>query len=123
MPRRATPSLTVNPDTFPAVDIAGFPPPFDSVLGHGLGLRLKGVDCPELRGSCERERKLAAQAKEVTAGLLVGKAVTLENISKDKYFRLGADVIDENGQNVAGTLIEMGLGVPYDGGKKSHSWC
>ena len=105
------------------MNIAGFPPPFDSVLGRGLGLRLKGVDSPELRGECERERKLAEKAKEMTAGMLVGKAVTLEDISKDKYFRLNAVVIDENGVNVAEALIAKGLAVPYDGGKKSHSWC
>jgi len=86
-----------------------------------LSLRL--VDCPELRGSCERERNLATEAKKITTGLMVDRGVTLENISKDKYFRLNADVYDENGSSVAATLIEMGLGVPYDGGKKTKDWC
>ena len=44
-------------------------------------------DCPEIRGQCEAERELATEAKEATTKLVVGKKVTMDSISKDKYFR------------------------------------
>ena len=39
-----------------------------------------------------------------------------------KYFRIAADVIVD-GENLADMLIEAGMAVRYDGGKKTHKWC
>ena len=37
-------------------------------------------------------------------------------------FRIAADVIVD-GENLADILIETGVAVRYDGGKKAHKWC
>ena len=39
-----------------------------------------------------------------------------------KYFRIAADVIVD-GENLADVLVEAGMAVRYDGGKKTHKWC
>ena len=37
-------------------------------------------------------------------------------------FRIAADVIVD-GESLADVLIEAGMAVRYDGGKKTHKWC
>jgi endonuclease YncB( thermonuclease family) len=41
------------------ISIPGLP----SVFGEKLGLRLMGIDTPEMQGKCDQERALAKQAK------------------------------------------------------------
>jgi len=48
--------------------------------------------------------------------------ITLKNMERGKYFRIAADVIVD-GENFADVLIEAGMPVKYDGGKKTHKWC
>ena len=43
--------------------------------------------------------------------------ITLKNMERGKYFRIAADVIVD-GENLADVLIEAGMPVKYDGGKK-----
>ena len=44
------------------------------------------------------------------------------NIKRGKYFRIAADVIVD-GESLADVLIEAGVAIKYDGGKKIHKWC
>jgi micrococcal nuclease len=39
-----------------------------------------------------------------------------------KYFRIAADIIID-GESLADMLIEAGMAIKYDGGKKSDKWC
>jgi len=51
-----------------------------------------------------------------------GKVIILENIHRGKYFRIITDVYID-GKNLAESLIEAGLGVPYYGKTKTKIWC
>jgi len=50
------------------------------------------------------------------------ETIDLKNIERGKYFRIVADVFVD-GESLADELIEAGIAVPYDGGKKTHNWC
>ena len=48
--------------------------------------------------------------------------ITLKNMERGKYFRIAADVFVD-GENLANVLIEAGMAISYDGGKKTYKWC
>lgn len=104
-------------DTFSA-NIAGWPP----VAGYRIGVRVAGVDTPEMIGSCPCETAMAKDARTFTLNKLrQASEVRLVNIRRDKYFRILADVwID--GESLAQELIDEGYARPYAGGKK-QGWC
>ena len=83
-------------------------------------VRVDGVDTPELRGKCRREKKLAQEAKAFVQSL--GKHVRLMNVRYGKYAgRVVARVlVGEN--DLAEMLIARGLGRPYSGGRR-EGWC
>ncbi|MEW5251765.1 thermonuclease family protein [Microbulbifer discodermiae] len=63
------------------------------IVGKLIGVRVKGVDTPELRGKCQAEKELARKAKQFTATVFHGaQEVRLEEIERVKYFRLLAEV-------------------------------
>ncbi|WP_353981673.1 thermonuclease family protein [Salinicola endophyticus] len=104
-------------DTFRA-DIDGCPP----IIGERVPIRVRGVDTPEMRGHCEREKRLARQAKQFTVATLRGaQHIELKEIDRGKYFRLVAKVVAD-GQDLATALIAAGLGRPYQGGTR-QGWC
>jgi endonuclease YncB( thermonuclease family) len=98
------------------------------LFGKEIGVRLKGINTPEMTSRCPTpEQRVAEKAKAVAAKSLVeamvaaGKRVTLTNLERDKYFRILATVqIDD--RDVGTALIEQGLADPYTGGTKV-SWC
>lgn len=100
------------------VDIYGYP----SVVGSKIGVRVAGIDTPEIHGKCVAEKKLAVKAKSYVATVVgKGKSVVLKNVQRDKYFRLLADVYVD-GISISELMISNGMARPYDGGTKS-SWC
>lgn len=104
-------------DTFFA-NIKDWPP----IVGEHIGVRVNGVDTPEMKGDCDQEIKLARKAKQFTAGFLrSAKKVELRRISRDKYFRIDAEVYGD-GKSLAIELIKNGLGYEYRGDTKK-SWC
>lgn len=48
-------------DTF-RVNIEGFPP----IVGEHIPIRINGIDTPELRGKCDKEKQQARLAKQFT---------------------------------------------------------
>jgi len=105
-------------DTFRA-NIPDYPP----IIGQHMGIRINGVDTPEMRGKCEQERMLARKAKQYTVTKLhSAKAIELRNMQRGKYFRIVAEVYAD-GQSVGDGLVREGLAVVYDGGKKVKDWC
>ena len=105
-------------DTFRA-NIVGL----HSLIGERIGIRVAGVDTPEMRGKCKQEKDLARQAKQVTVeALRTAKVIELRNTKRGKYFRIVADVYVDN-KNLTDILISSGLGVVYDGGTKAKDWC
>jgi endonuclease YncB( thermonuclease family) len=100
-------------DTF-RCNIKGYP----SIIGERIGIRIAGIDCPEMRDNRKHIKALAQQAKQYTVKRLrEGKEIKLINMHRGKYFRIVAEVIID-GKNLSDELISMGLAKPYDGGKK-----
>jgi len=105
-------------DTFRA-NITDYPP----IIGEHIGIRIYGVDTPEMNGRCEREKSLARKAKEYTVTMLRNaKLIELRNIKRGKYFRILAEVYAD-GKNLGEWLVREGLAVVYVGGKKIKHWC
>ena len=105
-------------DTFRA-NIQGYP----EIMGYRIGIRVNGIDTPEMRGKCQKEKSLARKAKQFSVEKLRGaKKVVLRNMKRGKYFRIVADVYVD-GKSLGGMLIDQELAVVYDGGKKAKDWC
>ena len=83
-----------------------------------IPIRVRGVDCPEMKGVPPETKELAKKAKKFTKDFLTSGKILLRNCGRDKYFRLLCDV-KVNGRNLGEELIKEGLAVPYDGGTKT----
>ena len=98
-------------------------PDLHPIIGKKISVRINGIDTPEIKGNCEKEKYKAQQAKEMVAEILKdAEQITLKNMERGKYFRIAADVLVD-GEDLGDMLIEAGVAVKYDGGKKSHKWC
>ncbi len=91
-------------------------------------VRLAGIDAPELRGSCARERELAAAARGFLEARLAkrgrgGARVQLSDVRYGKYAgRVVARVTTVGGADLGRALLAAGLARPYGGGERS-GWC
>lgn len=81
-------------------------------------IRLLGIDTPEMKSKNPEEKKLAYMARDFLQTLVLNKNIRLENISTDKYGRILAYVITEEGINVSDMMLDKRFAVVYDGGKK-----
>ena len=100
-------------DTFRA-DIKYFP----DIIGKNMGIRIYGIDTPEMRDKRKNIKALAVKARDYVRGrLLNASKVTLKNLRRGKYFRLVAEVWVD-GKNISNELIANGLAKPYYGKKK-----
>lgn len=100
-------------DTF-RCNLQGYPP----IAGERIGIRINGIDTPEMRDSRPAIKALARKAKQHTVQCLrEGKQIVLRNMRRGKYFRIVADVYVD-GRNLGQELIAAGLAKSYDGGKK-----
>jgi len=105
-------------DTFRA-NIQEYP----EIVGYRIGIRVNGIDTPEMRGKCQKEKDLAKKAKQFSVAKLRGaKKIELRNMKRGKYFRIVADVYVD-GKSLGGMLIDHKLAVVYDGGRKAKDWC
>lgn len=101
------------------VDIPGLHP----LIGENIPIRVRGIDTPEIRGKCLKEKSMAKRAKERVRELLVKhKNIVLEGMERGKYFRIVATVIAD-GIDIGGLLVSEGLAIPYNGGRKTANWC
>jgi endonuclease YncB( thermonuclease family) len=98
------------------------------VFGKDLGVRVLGINTPEVRSSCTteelraRERTKAYAARDYLATLLTqARTIELTQLDRDKYFRLLANVTLD-GWPVSKLMIDAGYALPYSGGTK-ESWC
>lgn len=100
-------------DTFRCT-IKGWP----EIIGERIGIRVNGIDTPEMRDKRPEIKALAQQAKQfVVERLRSAKTIELRNMQRGKYFRVVADVYYDD-QSLAQALLDAGLAKPYDGGKK-----
>lgn len=97
-------------------------PGWPAVVGERITVRIRGLDTPEVKGRCARERELAREARRtVVDALREATAIEFRRVGRDKYFRLLAEVWAD-GESVGDRLLARGLARPYDGGTK-HAWC
>lgn len=89
-------------------------------------VRLAGIDAPELKGKCARERALAVQARAYLLARLEGgdrAQVRLRDIRYGKYAgRVLARVETAGGEDLGRGLMAAGLARPY-AGRARVSWC
>ena len=86
-------------------------------------VRIDGIDTPEKRGKCQREKDMAEQARVLTEQLLTDAQIALYDIQHDKYGgRIRARVVTRSGEDIGQMLIKSGLARPYKG-EARQPWC
>lgn len=84
-------------------------------------IRVRGVDTPEIKGSCGNEILAAVKARDfVRTYLKSANEIVLTNVGKDKFKRILANVMVD-GKDLAETLINKKLGRKWRG--KRENWC
>lgn len=85
-------------------------------------VRLRGIDAPELKASCQEELDKAEAAARALRDLLGQGGVTITNLGPDKYGRVLADVATKRTANVSAALLAGGYARSYNGGHRD-GWC
>jgi endonuclease YncB( thermonuclease family) len=86
-------------------------------------VRLRGIDAPELKASCQDELTKAEAATDALHALLGQGGVSIFNIGPDKYQgRVVADVATKRTANVSAALLAGGYARSYNGGHR-EGWC
>ena len=91
---------------------------FDGSPVYRFSVRLRGIDCPEIRTKDSNEKLCGQKAKKIMLDQVMNKMIDVSNIDYDKYGRILADV-SLDGVNVTEALIKQNLAVLYNGGKKN----
>lgn len=93
------------------------------LLGDRIDVRLRGIEVPEIAGRCEQEKKLAEQSRDIVDWLMKkARMITLENVGRDKLFRIVATVLVD-GKDVRRILIAKGLAVRPQDRRQKNNWC
>lgn len=96
-------------------------PSFAPIAGENVGIRVLGIDTPEMHDHDPAIKKLALEAKQLMISTLKGaKKIELKNCSRGKYYRYVAYVYAD-GINVSMLMLKAGLAKEYWGGTK-QSW-
>ncbi len=89
-------------------------------------IRINGIDTPEHRGRCSKEKELAKQATNLLENTIPEtQDVFLYNIHNGKFAgRVVADIKTLDGTSVAQTMLSKAeLARPYNGKEKRKPWC
>lgn len=99
------------------------------VFGHEIPVRIRHIDTPEIKGNGKCEKEAAQKAKVATTSLLKNaKKIDLEDVGRDKYFRLLVQVVITTKEDkiiiLSQYLLDQKLAVPYEGDTKQVvDWC
>jgi endonuclease YncB( thermonuclease family) len=85
-------------------------------------VRLRGIDAPEMKASCQQELDKAEAAADALRALLGQGGVTIYNLGTEKYGRVLADVATKRTANVSAMLVAGGYARSYNGGHRD-GWC
>lgn len=86
-------------------------------------LRIEGIDAPEIKSKCEKERTLAAAARTELETLLSGQSIQIYDVRLEKYAgRVLAKAQTTAGIDISRHMISKGLARPYHG-EKRRPWC
>lgn len=91
--------------------------PYENSPYYRFSVRLKGIDCPEIKTKNKDEKECATLARDYLRVLLMDKMILLKEVELEKYGRILAYVYYEE-KNVSDMLCEKRLAVKYDGGTK-----
>lgn len=91
--------------------------PYEDSPYYRFSVRLKGIDCPELRTKDKDEKECALLARDFLRQQIMDKMVILKEVELEKYGRILADVY-LNEVNMSCLLCEQRLAVKYEGGTK-----
>ena len=76
------------------------------IIGNKISIRVNGIDTPDIRGKCEKEKYDAKQAQQMVTDILKdADQIVLRNMERGKYFRIAADVIVD-GESLGDLLVE-----------------
>jgi endonuclease YncB( thermonuclease family) len=87
----------------------------DSLRVNGVEIRLKGIDAPELRQTCEREGlpyRCGQEARSVLLRRLSESEITCRIEGRDRYRRALA-TCSLDGDDIGAWLVEQGWAVGY----------
>jgi len=85
-------------------------------------VRLRGIDAPEMKASCQDELDKAQAATGALRDLLGQGGVTITNLGPDKYGRVLANVATRRTADVSAALLAGGYARSYNGGHRD-GWC
>lgn len=92
-----------------------------------MNIRIYGVDTPEIKGKCPKEKELAKKVKRFVRNRLSKGQPKLIIYGRDKYFRLLGDFeVLYYGKRylLSDLLIKKGYAIRYYGGTKDkYYWC
>jgi endonuclease YncB( thermonuclease family) len=94
------------------------------LIGDKVSVRVNGIDTPEMRGKLPCEKEAARKAQKLIESLLKStRRIDLKNVSRDKYFRVLADV-EVDGKLMKEVLLKNHLAYEYHGETKQKlDWC
>ena len=88
-----------------------------------MSVRVLGIDTPEIKGKCEKEKELALIGRQTANELF--RAADLIEFKDLKWYKYGGRILSNvylDGLLYSDILIEKGLARSYDGGAKK-GWC
>lgn len=115
-PYRADLVRVIDGDTL-LLDVALWPG-----LVQRISVRLDGVNTPEKRSRLQCEKDAGMKATKFVEEMVAGGEITVHNIDLGKYAGRVLGDVYVDGNSIAVALIEEGLALPYDGGKRGP-WC
>ena len=88
-------------------------PKLHKLFRRNLGVRVNGIDTPELRGKTTFEKEMARTSRAVAQNFLSNaKKIDLLNCKKGKYFRIVCDVYAD-GESMEEKMLKDGGAKPY----------
>lgn len=88
-----------------------------------MSVRVLGIDTPEIKGKCEKEKELALIGRQTANELFrAAKTIEFKDLKWDKYGGRILSNVYLDGLLYSDILIDKGLARPYDGGAKK-GWC
>lgn len=91
---------------------------FPAIIGENIGIRLYGIDTPEIRDKNPNVKKFAFEARNfLQEKITKGKIIEIRNIQRGKYFRIIGELFIDN-EDIAKLMIQKGYAVRYYGGRR-----
>jgi micrococcal nuclease len=99
-------------------------PGVHALLGQNISVRVRHIDTAEIKGKLPCEKEAARAAKRLVENILKNaNRIDLENVDRDKYFRILADV-NADGKSIKDILLKNRLAYGYEGKTKARTdWC